>query len=79
MHMSETRRDLFRAGGGGLLSHRRLMGMCRWMRSHFRDWIDYNGVADDLTFGVRQFFVFTVSKGSRMFVLKVRSSVFHSI
>ena len=20
------------------------MGMCHWMRSHFRDWIDYNGV-----------------------------------
>ena len=19
--------------------------MCRWMRSHFQDWIDYNGVA----------------------------------
>ena len=21
------------------------MGMCRWMGSHFHDWIDYNGVA----------------------------------
>ena len=21
------------------------MGMCRWMESHFHDWIDYNGVA----------------------------------
>ena len=20
------------------------MGMCRWMGSHFHDWIDYNGV-----------------------------------
>ena len=20
-------------------------GMCRWMQSHFHDWIDYNGVA----------------------------------
>ena len=20
------------------------MGMCRWMKSHFYDWIDYNGV-----------------------------------
>ena len=22
-----------------------LMGMCRWMGSHFHDWIDYNGIA----------------------------------
>ena len=21
------------------------MGMCRWIGSHFHDWIDYNGVA----------------------------------
>ena len=27
------------------LPHKRLMGMCRWMGSHFHDWIDYNGVA----------------------------------
>ena len=31
--------------GWGVLSHKRLMGMCRWMESHFHDWIDYNGVA----------------------------------
>ena len=31
--------------GGGLLPYKRLMGMCRWMGSHFHDWIDYNGVA----------------------------------
>ena len=29
----------------GVLPHKRLMGMCRWMGSHFHDWIDYNGVA----------------------------------
>ena len=23
----------------------RLMRLCRWMGSHFHDWIDYNGVA----------------------------------
>ena len=23
----------------------RLMGMCRWIGSHFHGWIDYNGVA----------------------------------
>ena len=32
-------------GGGGALPSNRLMGMCRWMGSHFHDWIDYNGVA----------------------------------
>ena len=32
-------------GGGGVLPSNRLMGMCRWIWSHFHDWIDYNGVA----------------------------------
>ena len=32
-------------GGGGVFPYERLMGMCRWMGSHFHDWIDYNGVA----------------------------------
>ena len=31
--------------GGGVLPYERIMGMCRWMGSHFHDWIDYNGVA----------------------------------
>ena len=31
-------------GAGGTLPYKRLMGMCRWMESHFDDWIDYNGV-----------------------------------
>ena len=30
---------------GGVLPYKRLLGMCRWMGSHFHDWIDYNGVA----------------------------------
>ena len=30
---------------GGALPYKRLMGMCRWMGSHFHDWTDYNGVA----------------------------------
>jgi len=29
----------------GVVPSNRLMGMCRWMGSHFHDWIDYNGVA----------------------------------
>ena len=32
-------------GGGGVLPSSRVMGMCRWMGSHFHDWIDYYGVA----------------------------------
>ena len=30
---------------GGALPYKSLMGMCRWMGSHFHDWSDYNGVA----------------------------------
>ena len=30
--------------GAGILPHERLMEMCRWMRSHLHDWVDYNGV-----------------------------------
>ena len=33
------------AGGGGVLPYKMLMGICRWMGSHFHDRIDYNGVA----------------------------------
>ena len=32
-------------GGGGLPPYKRLIGMSRWMGSHFHDWSDYNGVA----------------------------------
>ena len=31
--------------GEGVLPCKRLTGMCRWMRSHFHDWIAYNRVA----------------------------------
>ena len=31
--------------GGGVLPYNRLMGMCRWMGSHFHDRDDYNGIA----------------------------------
>ena len=31
-------------GGGGALHIKRLLGMCRWMGSHFHNWTDYNGV-----------------------------------
>jgi len=31
--------------GEGVLPSDRLIGMCRWMGSHFHDWLDYNGIA----------------------------------
>ena len=40
----DTNRMLIRRAGG-VLPYKSLMGMCRWMGSHFHDWIDYNGVA----------------------------------
>ena len=50
-------------GGGHFLICKRLMGMCRWMGSHFHDWIDYNGVAFSIEllewgriFGIRKFY-----------------------
>ena len=66
--------------GGEVLPYKRLMGMRRWMGSHFHLWIDYNGVAFSMeslewrrTFsdfwGKKKFFTFTVSKRTRMFVL----------
>ena len=30
-------------GERALLPFKRLMGMCRWIGSHFHDWIDYDG------------------------------------
>ena len=30
--------------GGGVLLSKRLLGMCRWMGSHFHNWTDNNGV-----------------------------------
>ena len=32
------------AQGRGRGPYKRLLAMCRWMGSHFHDWIDYNGV-----------------------------------
>ena len=29
---------------GGVLPSKRLLGMCRWMGSHFHNWTDYNGI-----------------------------------
>ena len=38
-------REAPRRRGEGVLPYKRLMGMCRWVGSHFHDWIDYNRVA----------------------------------
>ena len=69
--------------GGGLLPYKRLMEMCHRMGSHFHDWIDYNGVAFSIESSgvahflwVRQFFIFTGSKRTRIFVLQMKSKVF---
>ena len=52
--------------------------MCRWMGLHFQEWIDNNGVAFKRVtrMGSRifwrktdSFFIFTVGKRTRMFVL----------
>ena len=67
-------------GGGGGTFYKRLMVMSRWMGSRFHDWIDYNGLAFSIellqlgrtlsyVFGIRQFFIFTVSKRTSAFVL----------
>ena len=37
--------EVGRGGGGGVLPHKRPMGMCRQIGSHFHDWIDYDGVS----------------------------------
>ena len=60
--------------------------MCCWVGSHFNYWIDYNGVAFSIELlkwiahfkilGVRKFFILTVNKRTRMFVLQVESKVF---
>ena len=71
--------DVYTDQRGVLLPYKRLMRMCRWMGSHFHDWIGCNGVAFSIKllewaarvwiFGVRKFFILMVSKGTRMFVL----------
>ena len=39
MMLKTTRHD-----PGGVLPSKRLLGMCRWMGSHFHNWTDYIGV-----------------------------------
>ena len=55
------------------------MGICRWIGSHFHDWIDYNGVVFPIEllewgrtfsdFWGKTAFIFTVSKRTTMFLL----------
>ena len=62
----------------GALPYKGLMGMCRWMGSHFHDWTDYNGVAFSKEllecgctfsdFWGGELFIFTVSKRTSIFV-----------
>ena len=36
---------VMRYGLINVLPYKRLMGMRRWLGSHFHDWVDYDGVA----------------------------------
>ena len=67
------------ARGAGVLPYKRLMGMCRWMGrifttgltimgSHFQR-VTRMGSHIFCSFGVRRFFIFTVSKRTRMFTV----------
>ena len=53
---------------GGALPINGLMGMCRWMGSHFHDWTDYNGVA------FSSIFYRVTRMGSQCGILRVRNS-----
>ena len=44
------KKKLFFAKIPGVLPYKKLMGICHWMGSHFRDWIDYNGIAFSVEF-----------------------------
>ena len=35
--------NVHRGGGGVVLLYKRLVGMGRWIESHFHVWIDYKG------------------------------------
>ena len=57
-----------RPGAGRVLPYKGLMGMCHWMGLHFQQ-THYYGVVHLGILGVRKFFIFTVRKRTRMFVL----------
>ena len=40
----DDRVDVLVPGRGGVLPSKRLLGMCRWMGSHFHNWTDYNRI-----------------------------------
>ena len=54
--------------GGGVLRYKRLIGMCRWMGSHFHDWSDYNGVANFRIFGVSRDSKWEDSRLKKLFI-----------
>ena len=51
-----------RPGAGGKLPYKRLIGMWRWMGSHFHEWSVYNGVAFSM---VANFRILGVSRDSK--------------
>ena len=76
---------VFTPGGGGagvVLSYNRLMGMCPWMGSHFHEYgvafsreLYQNGSHIFGFFRVRHFFIFPISKLTRIFALQMKSIV----
>ena len=54
-----------RGRGEGVISYKRLLGMCHWMGSHFHDWSDCNGVAFSTENGVANFWILGVSRDSK--------------
>ena len=69
-------------GGGGVRPHKALIRTCRWMGSHFHNWIDHNGV----TFSIEllewgrifsdfwgKTVLYITYKRTRMFVLQMKS------
>ena len=47
-------------GGGSALPYNRLLGMCRWMGSHFHHWTDYHGVAFSIELVQKGRYIFRV-------------------
>ena len=66
---SVTRKSMIKIfARGGVLPSKRLLGMCRWMGSHFHNWTDYNGVTFLACFsrvtrmGLEIFWIFGIRK-----------------
>ena len=74
---------------GGVFPYKRLMGMYRWMRSHFHDCIDYNRVAFSIEllewghtfsdFGGKTVHIYGLQTYQSVCAAEEKSSVLHTI